>query len=287
MKVAVTASKPTLDDQVDPRFGRCAYFLIVETDTMDFVSLENPNIALGGGAGIQSAQLMSEHDVKFALTGNCGPNAFQTLEAAGIQVIVGVSGVVRQVIEQLKSGAFSTVANPNVASHFGMGTGGDAGTAGSTQPLAQQMGGSMGMGRGMGGGRGMGRGMGKRMGMGGGMGRGMSTGMGGGMGGVAPPPKITGESETESLKVQAQALAEQLRIINTQISQAEQRAALPRLVAVVDSDKCNACGICQKVCPTAAITLNKTAQIDTSKCNGCGRCIAECPQSAISLYNAE
>lgn len=107
MKIAVTASGPTLDDQVDPRFGRCVYFLIVETDTMEFEALENANIAVGGGAGIQSGQLMADRDVKAVLTGNCGPNAFQTLGAAGIEVIVGVSGVVRQAIEQFKSGAFS------------------------------------------------------------------------------------------------------------------------------------------------------------------------------------
>ena len=67
MRIAVTASGPTLDDQVDPRFGRCACFLIVDTDTMEFEALENPNLALGGGAGIQSAQVMSEHNVEFVL----------------------------------------------------------------------------------------------------------------------------------------------------------------------------------------------------------------------------
>ena len=215
MKIAVTATGPTLDDQVEPRFGRCSYFLIVETDTMKFEALKNANIAVGGGAGIQSGQLMADRDVKVLLTGNCGPNAFQTLGAAGIQVIVGVSGIGRQAIEQFKSGAFSAASDPNVASHFGTGGGGAAAPADNTQPAAQQMstGGGMGMSRGMGGGRGMGRGMGM------GMGRGM--GMGAGVGGIVPPAGVTGKAELESLKAQAQALEEQLKALNARISETE------------------------------------------------------------------
>ena len=59
MKIAVTSTGPTLDDDVEARFGRCQYFLIVDSETMQTEAIENPNIALGGGAGIQSAQLMS------------------------------------------------------------------------------------------------------------------------------------------------------------------------------------------------------------------------------------
>ena len=87
MKIAVSSTGPTLDDTVEPRFGRCAYFLIVDPDSLDFEPIENPNIALGGGAGIQSAQLMANKGVSVVLTGNCGPNAFKTFGAAGVQVI--------------------------------------------------------------------------------------------------------------------------------------------------------------------------------------------------------
>ncbi|MGB9499116.1 MAG: NifB/NifX family molybdenum-iron cluster-binding protein [Dissulfuribacterales bacterium] len=141
MKIGVTSTGPSLDDAVESRFGRCAYFLIIDPDTMAFEALANPNIAQGGGAGIQSAQLMANKGVSVVLTGNCGPNAFQTFGAAGIQVITGVSGLVRQAVEHYKSGALSKSSAPNVQSHFGMG-------------------GGMGRGRGMGGGRGGGGGMG-------------------------------------------------------------------------------------------------------------------------------
>lgn len=123
MKIAVTATGPTLDAQVDARFGRCAYFLLVDTETMDFEAIENPNIIAGGGAGIQSASLMAEKGVEVALTGNCGPNAFQVFGAAGIQVIVGVSGVIRDVVKNYKEGSFIAAGQPNVASHFGSGGG--------------------------------------------------------------------------------------------------------------------------------------------------------------------
>jgi len=202
MKIAVTSTGPTLDDNVEARFGRCPYFLIIDTDTMQYEAIENPNIAIGGGAGIQSAQLMSEKGVTTVLTGNCGPNAFNVFGQAGIQVIVGVSGPVRNAVEQFKAAAFSSASGPNVASHFGA----SATPAGpeptgqpTTDPVGQGggmglgMGGGRGMGRGMGGGRGMGKGMGRGGGMGRGMGRGGGMGMGAAMGmptGVPPssPP---------------------------------------------------------------------------------------------------
>ena len=177
MKIAVTASGPTLDANVDPRFGRCAHFLIVDTDTLDFEAVENPNVALGGGAGIQSAQLVATRDVKFVLTGNCGPNAHETLSAAGIGVIPGCSGTVRDAVERFKAGQLNAASEPNVASHTGI--------ADASSPVVGQPGpgSGAGIGRGRGGGgRGMGRGMGRGLGRGGGQGRGQGGGMGRGRG---------------------------------------------------------------------------------------------------------
>ena len=120
MKVAVTSRGTTLDDSVDPRFGRCAHFVIVETDDMSFEAVANSNATAGGGAGIQSAQLVSEKDAKVVLTGNCGPNAFRTLEAAGIQVVIGAGGTVREAVEEYKAGRLKATGGPNVESHAGM-----------------------------------------------------------------------------------------------------------------------------------------------------------------------
>jgi predicted Fe-Mo cluster-binding NifX family protein/ferredoxin len=290
MKIAVTSTGLTLDDNVEARFGRCPYFLIIDTDTMQFEAIENPNIALGGGAGIQSAQLMSEKGVTVVLTGNCGPNAFAVFGQAGIQVIVGVSGPVRNAVEQFKTGAFSSASEPNVAGHFGMNAAPSGPTA-TGQPMTGPLGQGGGMGLGMGGGRGMGRGMGggrrmgRGMGGGGGMGRGM--GMPAGFPSVSLPTGFPGDSEQQNpeqelaaLKQQAELLEQQKRQLNNRIAQLESGR---KAVAVVDSEKCTGCGICEDVCPVRAIKVEGYAIVNTDICTGCAVCIAQCPQNAIVL----
>ena len=119
MKICVTSQGDNLDAQVDPRFGRCPYFIIVDTDTSGFEAIQNPNINGMGGVGVQSGQFMSEKQVKAVLTGNVGPNAFQTLQAGDIEVITGVSGKVKETIEKYKKGEFKSTQDSSVDSHFG------------------------------------------------------------------------------------------------------------------------------------------------------------------------
>jgi len=120
MKICVTSEGSSLDSRVDPRFGRCQHFIIADSDTLEFEVVENPNIESMGGAGIQSAQLVASKKVKAVVTGNVGPNAFQTLQAAGIEVFTGASGTVKEVIEKYKKREFKAVSGPSVASHSGM-----------------------------------------------------------------------------------------------------------------------------------------------------------------------
>jgi len=120
MKIAVTAKNDNLESDVDPRFGRCSHFLIVDTDTMDFESISNQSAMVSGGAGIQAAQTVAKTGVKIILTGNMGPNAFQTLSAAGIKVYVGATGSVKEAIEQFNRGELKQTGSPNVGSHSGM-----------------------------------------------------------------------------------------------------------------------------------------------------------------------
>ena len=119
MKICITAQGKDLETQVDPRFGRCQYFVIADTDSGETEVMENSNKDGMGGVGIQSGQVMAEKGDKVVLTGNVGPNAFQTLEAAGVNVITGVSGSIKEVIERYKKGEFKSTQGPSVDSHFG------------------------------------------------------------------------------------------------------------------------------------------------------------------------
>jgi len=160
MKIAISSSGKDLNAAIDPRFGRCAYFMLVEAGDMSFEAFDNENITLGGGAGIQSAQFVAARGVEAVITGNCGPNAVRTLNAAGVKVIVGQSGTVRKVVEKYKKGLLVTTSEANVADHYG--SSGASPYPGTSEGGGMGRGGGRGCGRGMrgGGGRGRGRGMG-------------------------------------------------------------------------------------------------------------------------------
>ena len=120
MKIAITSTGKTLDSQVDPRFGRAAYFIIIDTETTAFDVIENENTAVAGGAGISSAKVVIDAGAKAILTGNCGPNAERTLTAAGLKLYTGATGTVAEAIELFKSGKLTEAAGPNVEPHFGV-----------------------------------------------------------------------------------------------------------------------------------------------------------------------
>jgi predicted Fe-Mo cluster-binding NifX family protein len=188
MKIAISAAGPNLESEVDPRFGRCQYFIIANPETMEFEAIENFNVMAAGGAGIATAQMIAGKGVEAVLTGNCGPNAYQVLSAAGIKVITGVSGKVKDVVEGYRAGKFKVSDQANVPDHFGTSA-------------------SLGMGRGIGMGLGMGRGMGR--------GRGIRIMPSGGI----PAQPQSSEQELEMLKAQSQALAQQLSNIERRIEE--------------------------------------------------------------------
>ena len=119
MKIAVTSKGTDLDAAVDPRFGRAAYIIVVDTDSLEFEVLNNTdNVNAFKGAGIQAATMISNKDAKVLLTGFCGPNAFKTLEAAGIRVANDVNGTVREAVTAFKQGSLSFSDGANVDGHW-------------------------------------------------------------------------------------------------------------------------------------------------------------------------
>jgi len=123
MKICVTSTGDGLEAAVDPRFGRCGYFIIVDPESLEFKTIPNPNASATGGAGIQSAQLVAKEGAEAVVTGNVGPNAFQTLSSLGLKVYAGASGTVNDVIRKYKEGKFKEMSGPSAPGKTGMGGG--------------------------------------------------------------------------------------------------------------------------------------------------------------------
>jgi len=119
MRIAITTQGKDLDDDIDLRFGRAPRFLIVDTETMAFECVENAqSLDLPQGAGIQAAQNVLRHKPEVILTGNCGPKAFTVLRTAGIKVVVGAKGTVRQAVQDYIEGKYVPTTEPNVDGHW-------------------------------------------------------------------------------------------------------------------------------------------------------------------------
>ncbi len=168
MKACVSAGASGLDAPLDPRFGRCPFFVIVDMDSMSETSVANTNAGESSGVGIQAAQTISRLGATALITGNIGPNALQTLTAANIEVYQQQGGTVREAVDKFKRGELAKISTPTRPAHGGMGKGGGQG---------------LGQGMGRGGGSGAGRGQGNGSGRGQGRGSGSGYGVGGGQGG--------------------------------------------------------------------------------------------------------
>lgn len=119
MKVAVTARGTTLDAEVDPRFGRAPFILIIDTDTMSCEALDNSeNVNAFKGAGIQAATMVADKGAEVLLTGYCGPNAFKTVQAAGMKVVSDVTGSVKDAVQLFLDGNVQYSEGANVEGHW-------------------------------------------------------------------------------------------------------------------------------------------------------------------------
>ncbi len=128
-KICVTSQGDSLESAIDPRFGRCAYFIIVEPESMQFRAVPNNAAGATGGAGIRAAQIVASEEVNVVITGSVGPNAYPALQNAGIVILNTSKGTVKDAIESYKSGSLGTVTTPG-PSHVGIGRGGGRGRGG-------------------------------------------------------------------------------------------------------------------------------------------------------------
>ena len=181
MKIVISSSGPDMDSAVDPRFGRAAYFLIVESDTGELIESIDNSVGreAAQGAGIGSASMVAGKGVKAVLTGRVGPKAMDVIERANIQVVTDVGGTVREAVERFRSGAPAGQGQQMMSTGTEMGQGGGMGMGGGRRSGGGGGGGRCGGGQG-GGGRGQGGG-GRGQG-GGGRGQGGGGGQGGGTG---------------------------------------------------------------------------------------------------------
>ena len=119
MRIAITSTGANLDADLDPRFGRAQYILIVGDDGAIAEAIDNAtNRGAMQGAGIQAGRLLAEKKVDVLLTGNCGPNAFKALEAAGIKVCVGLQGSVKDVLQRFNNNELNFAGSSNVDAHW-------------------------------------------------------------------------------------------------------------------------------------------------------------------------
>ncbi|MEJ2057166.1 MAG: NifB/NifX family molybdenum-iron cluster-binding protein [Desulfofustis sp.] len=119
MKIAVTAKGTELGSDVDPRFGRAAYIIFVDTETMALEAVDNAdNASSFKGAGIQAATMVHDKKAEVLMTGYCGPKAFQTLQAAGIKVVSDVSGTVEEAVNMFKKGVAEYLDSANAEAHW-------------------------------------------------------------------------------------------------------------------------------------------------------------------------
>ena len=114
MKIAVSSTGKDIDSTVDPRFGRCAYFIIAEIKNKKFKvvkTIKNPNVNVGGGAGVSAGQLIGNENVKAVITGNTGPRAMDVFTQLKIEVY-RATGTVKKAIENFIKNKLQKISVP-------------------------------------------------------------------------------------------------------------------------------------------------------------------------------
>ena len=130
MKIAISAISDDLEQQVNPVFGRCPGFLIVEVEGKELGKhsfVPNAAAQAGMGAGVAAAQAVAQQGVQAVISGNFGPNALMVLKQSGIKIYQASGLTANQAVKQFIEGKLQEIKAPSVEGHFGMGAGRGAG----------------------------------------------------------------------------------------------------------------------------------------------------------------
>ncbi|AQT68642.1 Dinitrogenase iron-molybdenum cofactor [Anaerohalosphaera lusitana] len=107
--ICVTSKGSDLQSEVDPRFGRCAYFIFIDPATMEFSAVENTSMNAAQGAGISAGKTVIDGDASAVLTGECGPKAMQTLQSGDVKIYTGLNGTVEQAVQAYNEGSLKAI----------------------------------------------------------------------------------------------------------------------------------------------------------------------------------
>jgi len=119
MKIAVTAQGKKLSSEIDLRFGRAKWLIVIDTETGNFQAHDNIlNLNAVQGAGIQTGQNIANLGIEAVITGNVGPNAFKTLNAADIKIFLAEKQTIQEAIDLFKAGKLKEVNQANVEGHW-------------------------------------------------------------------------------------------------------------------------------------------------------------------------
>lgn len=122
-KIAIASNGKTLKSQVDPRFGRCFYFLIVDSETEEFKVLTNTADSMPRGAGVSAAQLVVDQKVEAVIAGNFGPKAVNVLSQSGVNILPVSGKTVKEALKDYREGKLKPATPSQVP--FGQAGGSD------------------------------------------------------------------------------------------------------------------------------------------------------------------
>jgi predicted Fe-Mo cluster-binding NifX family protein len=119
MKLIISISGNKLESPFDPRFGRAEAFCLVDSETGAWTAHENPALSASGGAGVQASQFIAKLGAQAVISGAYGPNAFETLSPAGIEMYLAPTGETLSAADVLKLFNAGKLSKTEAATHAG------------------------------------------------------------------------------------------------------------------------------------------------------------------------